>query len=57
MYQPPEGKESKRNLCNFSKKNRIDILGIVDHKIIHDNPIEHYEKQNVTFITTCPPSL
>ena len=33
-------------------KNRIDILGIVDHKIIHDDPIEYHEKQNITFGTT-----
>ena len=33
-------------------KNRIDILGIVDHKIIHNDPIDNHEKQNVKFITT-----
>ena len=34
------------------RKNRIDILGIVDYKIIHDDPIEYHEKQNITFETT-----
>ena len=45
-------KVSKKNLCNFSLNIRLDILGIVEHKIIHDDPIEHHEKQNVTFTTT-----
>lgn len=42
----------KEELKQRFSKNRIDILGIVDHKNIHDDPIEYYEKQNVTFITT-----
>ena len=45
-------KSKKEELKQLFIKNRIDILGVVDHKNIHDDPIEYYEKQNVTFITT-----
>ena len=45
-------KIKQEELMQLFTKNRIGILGIVDHKIIHDDPIEYHEKQNVTFITT-----
>ena len=36
---------------NFSR-NRIHVLGIVGHKIIHEDPDEYHEKENITFIRT-----
>ena len=45
-------KSKQEELMQLFSKNRIDILGIVDHKTIQDDPIEYHEKQNVTFITT-----
>ena len=45
-------KSKQEKLMQLFSKNRNNILGIVDHKIIQDDPIENHEKQNVTFITT-----
>ena len=33
-------KKSKQELINHFNNYKIDILGIVDHKIIHDDHIE-----------------
>ena len=41
----------KELIANFTK-NELDIFGIVDHKIVHENHIKFYEKQNSTLITT-----
>ena len=45
-------KSKQEELMQIFTKNRIDILGIVDHKIIYDDLTEYHEKQNVTFMTT-----
>ena len=37
-------------LANFSRY-RIIILGVVDHKIILGDPVEYYEKEDITFAT------
>ena len=45
-------KKSKQELINHFSNYKTDILGIVDHKIIHDDPIEYHEKDNSQLITT-----
>ena len=45
MYKLSKEKVSKQEeLMQLSSKNKIDILGILDHKIIHDDSIEYHEK-------------
>lgn len=39
-------------LSESFSRNRIDVLGIVGHKIIHEDPDEYHEKENITFIRT-----
>ena len=41
----------KELIANFTK-NKLDILGIVDHKIVNDDLVEFHEKQNATLIIT-----
>ena len=46
-------KKSKEDELLIQVNNyKIDILGIVDHKIIHDDPKKYHEKDNSTLITT-----
>ena len=45
-------KSKQEELINHFNNYKTDILGIVDHKIIHDDPIEYHEKDNSTLITT-----
>ena len=44
-------KSKQEELINQSNNYKIDTLGIVDHKIIHDDLIEYHEKDNSTLIT------
>ena len=39
-------------LSESFSRNRIDVLGIVGHEIIHEDPDEYHEKENITFIRT-----
>ena len=52
MYGLLENKTKQQELINRVNNYKINILGIVDHKIIHDDPIQYYEKHNSTLITT-----
>ena len=52
MYGLLENKTKQQELINRVNNYKIDILGIVDRKIIHDDPIQYYEKHNSTLITT-----
>ena len=53
MYELLEKKKSKQEeLISHFNKYKIDILGIIDHKIVHDDPIENHKKDNSTLITT-----
>ena len=45
-------KSKQEELISHFNKYKIDVLGIIDHKIVHDDPIEYYEKDNLTLITT-----
>ena len=45
-------KSKQEQLINHFNNYKVDILGIVDHKIIYDDPIEYHEKDNSTLITT-----
>ena len=45
-------KGKQEELIKHFNNYKVDILGIVDHKIIHDDPIEYHEKDNSTLITT-----
>ena len=46
-------KKSKREeLMSHFNKYKVYILGIIDHKIVHDDPIKYHEKDNSTLITT-----
>ena len=45
-------KIKREELISHFNKYKIDILGIIDHKIVHDDPIEYHEKDNSTLITT-----
>ena len=45
-------KGKQEQLINHFNNYKVDILGIVDHKMIHDDPIEYHEKDNSTLITT-----
>ena len=45
-------KKSKQELISHFNKYKIDILGLIDHKIIHDDPVEYHEKDNSTLTTT-----
>ena len=45
-------KSKQEELINHFNNYKIDTLGIVDHKIIHDDLIEYHEKDNSTLITT-----
>ena len=45
-------KSKQEELINHFNDYKIDILGIVNHKIIHDDSIEYHEKDNSTLITT-----
>lgn len=38
-----KGKQARRTHATF-QQNKIDILSILDHKIIHDDSIEYHEK-------------
>ena len=40
-------------LANFSR-NTIIILGVVDHKITFEDPVEYYEKEDVTLTANSP---
>ena len=42
----------QEEVINHFNNYKIGILGIVDHKIIYDDPIEYHEKDNSTLITT-----
>ena len=44
-------KSKQEELINHFNNYKIDMLGIVDHKIIHDDHIEYHEKDNSTLIT------
>ena len=44
-------KRKQEELLSHLNKYKIDILGITDHKIVHDDPIEYHEKDNSTLIT------
>ena len=44
-------KRKQEELLSHLNKYKIDILGIIDHKIVHDDPIEYHEKDNSTLIT------
>ena len=50
MYDLSETKVTKKKFSQF-QQNRIVILGIVDHKIPHEGPVEYHQKENVTFTT------
>ena len=52
MYGLLENKTKQEELINRVSNYKIDILGKVDNKIIHDDPIEYHEKHNSTLITT-----
>ena len=52
MYELLEKKSKQEELISHFNKYKIDILGIIDHKIVHDDPIEYHEKDNSTLITT-----
>ena len=45
-------KGKQEEIINHFNNYKVDILGIVDHKIIYDDPIEYHEKDNSTLITT-----
>ena len=45
-------KSKQEELISHFNKYKIDILGITDHKIVHDDPVEYHEKENSTLITT-----
>ena len=45
-------KSKPEKLTNHFNNYKTDILGIADHKIIHDDPIEYHEIDNSTLITT-----
>ena len=52
MYGLLEKKSKQEELINHFNNYKIDMLGIVDHKIIHDDHIEYHEKDNSTLIAT-----
>ena len=52
MYGLLENKTKQEQLINRVNNYKIDILGIVGHKIIHDDPIECHEKHNSILKTT-----
>ena len=45
-------KSKQEEIISHFNKYKIDILGIIDHKIAHDDPVEYREKDNSTLITT-----
>ena len=45
--------QNKRNeLAELTRKNNINILGIVDHKICHEEKIKYEKYEKLTLITT-----
>ena len=45
-------KEKRIELANLFNSNNLTILGIADHKIVHQDDIENDQIQNSTLITT-----
>ena len=35
-------KSKQEELISYFNKYKIDILGIIDHKIVHDDPVEYH---------------
>ena len=52
MYELLKKNKKQEEVKSHFNKYKIDILGIIGHKIVHDDPIEYHEKDNSTLITT-----